>query len=174
MKTVAAFERVSEPQFLQDWPKAMGADVQTIQAAYSSLRLPARATTGSAGYDFFAPADFTLEPGGSIRVPTGVRVRIREGWLLALFPRSGLGFHYRLQLDNTVGIVDSDYFYAKNEGHILIQMTNDSREGKTLTIKAGKGFAQGIFLPFGLADGDHTQALRYGGFGSTTGQDGPF
>ena len=167
MEMAARFEQVSEHQFLNDWTKAMGGDGQAAKAVYASLRIPERATAGSAGYDFFAPVDFTLLPGCSVRLPTGIRVKIREGWLLAIFPRSGLGFKYRLRLDNTVGIVDSDYYGADNEGHIQIQMTNCNPD-KPLSVKAGEGFAQGIFLPFGLAEGDAADGMRHGGFGSTT------
>lgn len=168
METVAKFERVSETRFVEDWISSMGGDAQAAGAVYASLRLPRRATSGSAGYDFFVPAALSLEPGNSVRIPTGVRVRIAAGWLLAVFPRSGLGFRYRLQLDNTVGIVDSDYYGAENEGHILIQVTNASNEKKPLLLKAGEGFAQGIFLPFGIAEGDRAEETRRGGFGSTT------
>lgn len=168
METVAKFERVSETRFVEDWISSMGGDAQAAGAVYASLRLPRRATSGSAGYDFFAPAALSLEPGNSVRIPTGVRVRIAAGWLLAVFPRSGLGFRYRLQLDNTVGIVDSDYYGAENEGHILIQVTNASNEKKPLLLGAGEGFAQGIFLPFGIAEGDCAADVRRGGFGSTT------
>ena len=168
MATIAAFERVSEARFLRDWRDAIGGDEAAAKAVYASVRLPERATAGSAGYDFFAPADFTLRPGESLRLPTGIRVKIENGWMLALFPRSGLGFRYRLQLDNTVGIVDSDYYFADNEGHILIQLTNGSTENKTLAVRAGEGFAQGVFLPFGLAAGDQAHSPRRGGFGSTT------
>ena len=59
---------------------------------YEGIQLPTRATTGSAGYDFKAPVGFTLEPGESIKIPTGIRVKIANGWMLACFPRSGLGF----------------------------------------------------------------------------------
>ena len=83
-----------------------------------------------------------------------------------IFPRSGLGFKYRLQLDNTVGIIDSDYSLSDNEGHIHIRMTNNSHE-KTLELRAGSAFAQGVFLPYGLADGDSVSEVRNGGFGST-------
>ena len=168
METVARFERVSEARFVEDWMASMGGAEQAARTVYASLRLPERATSGSAGYDFFAPAALTLAPGRSVRVPTGVRVRIAAGWLLAIFPRSGLGFRYRLQLDNTVGIVDSDYYGAENEGHILIQVTNASHEKKPLSLKAGEGFAQGIFLPFGIVEGDRAEDVRRGGFGSTT------
>ena len=89
-------------------------------------------------------------------------------WVLKLYPRSGLGFKYRLQLNNTVGIIDSDYFYSDNEGHIFAKLTNDSKEGKSLTIPAGDGFMQGIFLEYGITVDDEAEGVRNGGFGSTT------
>ena len=91
-----------------------------------------------------------------------------EGWFLAIFPRSGLGFKYRLQLNNTVGIIDSDYYHSDNEGHIFIKITNDSNEDKTVSLTAGQGFGQGIFMPFGIVEDDDSDAIRNGGFGSTT------
>ncbi len=100
-------------------------------------------------------------------IPTGIRARMEEGWVLCLFPRSGQGFRYRLQLDNTVGVIDSDYYGSRNEGHILVKLTNDSREKKTLTLRAGEGFLQGIFLPFGVTEDDMAEGARNGGFGST-------
>ena len=87
--------------------------------------------------------------------------------MLSIFPRSSLGFKYRLQLNNTVGIIDSDYFYSDNEGHMFIKMTNDSREGKTVELSAGMAFAQGIFLPYGITVDDDCTSTRNGGFGST-------
>ena len=85
-----------------------------------------------------------------------------------IYPRSGLGFKFRLQLNNTVGVIDSDYFYSDNEGHIFIKITNDSNEGKIVEVKAGQGFAQGIFMQYGIVEDDDTVEERNGGFGSTT------
>ena len=93
---------------------------------------------------------------------------MQEDWVLQLFPRSGLGFKFRLQLNNTVGIIDSDYYYSDNEGHIFAKVTNDSNEGKTLKVDAGAGFMQGIFLQYGITIDDDAQGIRNGGFGSTT------
>lgn len=89
-------------------------------------------------------------------------------WVLHLYPRSGLGFKFRLQLNNTVGIIDSDYFNSDNEGHIFAKITNDSNEGKVLTLQAGEGFMQGIFLEYGITEDDDADGVRNGGFGSTT------
>lgn len=66
-----------------------------------------------------------------------------EDWCLLIFPRSGLGFKYRLKLNNTVGVIDSDYFGAENEGHVFVRMTNEG--DKPLHVKRGQAFCQGIF-----------------------------
>ena len=137
---------------------------------YEEIRLPRRATRGSAGYDFLAPFSFTLKPGETIKIPTGIRVKIDEEWVLKIYPRSGLGFKYRLQMNNTVGIIDSDYFNSDNEGHIFIKMTNDTNEGRTLEIARGTGFAQGIFIEYGITADDEAEGVRNGGLGSTTRQ----
>ena len=87
--------------------------------------------------------------------------------MLLLFPRSGLGFKYRLQMNNTVGVIDSDYFYSDNEGHIFAKITNDSNEEKVLSIEEGDGFIQGIFMMYGITVDDDVKEVRNGGFGST-------
>ena len=169
MLRIAKFEKVSLKRFVSDWVATF--PQQTLEQAvlaYESIRLPQRATSGSAGYDFFAPVGFDLPAGGNIKIPTGVRALIEDGWVLTLYPRSGLGFKYRFQLDNSVGVIDSDYALSENEGHIFLRMTNDNREGKGLRVPAGTAFAQGIFLPFGVTIDDDAQGIRNGGFGSTT------
>lgn len=173
MKRVARFEKVSLQQFMEGWTDTFGPqEPEVIEQIYDSIRLPRRATAGSAGYDFFAPAAITLKPGETVKVPTGIRVWMEPEWVLKCYPRSGLGFKYRLQLNNTVGIIDSDYYYSDNEGHIFSKLTNDSREGKTVEISAGDGFMQGIFVEYGITLDDCVDNVRNGGFGSTTGQNG--
>ena len=164
MQRIARFEHVSATRFATDW-----ADTFPTTPTPALPALPRRATTGSAGYDFHIPAALTLAPGETVKIPTGIRAKMDDGWVLQIFPRSGLGFKYRVQLNNTVGIIDSDYYYSDNEGHILIKVTNTNTEGKTLSLKAGDGFAQGIFLPFGITEDDEVTAVRNGGFGSTGG-----
>lgn len=165
---VAKFYKVSFKQFKADWldvfPETLASEIEKI---YDDIKLPKRGTKGSAGYDFYAPVDISLKNGEGIKIPTGIRAEISEGWVLMCFPRSGLGFKYRMQLDNTVGVIDSDYFDAENEGHIMIKITNDSKYAKLMEVSAGKGFAQGIFMPFGITVDDDSNDLRVGGFGST-------
>ena len=168
-KRIAIFDKVSFEQFKEGLGDCFGDCYdEKAREVYENLKLPARATGGSAGYDFFAPVDLTLAPGETVKIPTGVRVRMDSEWLLSCYPRSGLGFKYRLQLNNTVGIIDSDYYYSDNEGHIFAKLTNDTKEGKTVRIEAGSGFMQGIFLEYGITLDDDATEIRNGGFGSTT------
>ena len=169
MKRIAQFYKVSYEQFKEGFIDCFGdTPEEEIKKNYEDLKLPKRATTGSAGYDFYAPTDITLAPGESIKIPTGIRVKMDDGWVLKCYPRSGLGFKFKLQLNNTVGIIDGDYFYSDNEGHIFAKLTNDSRENKTLNVEKGNGFMQGIFVEYGITFDDDVTDIRNGGFGSTT------
>ena len=163
----AKFYKVSYEQF-KEGMSDFNLEETEIKNIYDKISLPKRATVGSAGYDFYTPIDITLKPGETIKIPTGIRCEMNPSWVLMLFPRSGLGFKFRLQLNNTVGVIDSDYFYSDNEGHIFIKLTNDSNENKTLEVKKGQGIVQGIFLTYGVVEDDEASELRNGGFGSTT------
>ena len=171
MRRIAKFQKVSWEQFLEGWKDAFpNTEEEKIREIYDGIRLPRRATAGSAGYDFFSPVDFELKPGETLKMPTGIRAWMEPDWVLKIYPRSGLGFKYRLQLNNTVGIIDSDYYNSDNEGHIFIKITNDSKEGKTVQVQENTGFAQGIFLEYGITADDDATAVRNGGMGSTTGK----
>ena len=155
MKKIAQFFKVSEKQFLEDG---------TIEE-YNSVLIPKRATMGSAGYDFFLPKSISVKSNETIKIATGIRCKIDNGWVLKIYPRSSLGFKYRLTLNNTVGIIDSDYYNADNEGHIFIKMTNCG--DKELVLEKGKAFAQGIFVEYGITVDDDCENIRIGGLGST-------
>ena len=162
-RRVAKFHKVSKDQFFgacadNHWFLA--------ESAYDELELPKRATTGSAGYDFYAPMNIRLKPGKAVVIPTGICCETNPDYALFILPRSGLGFKYQLGISNTLGLIDSDYFYSDNEGHIMIKLVN--RGDKEINIPAGKGFAQGIFLPYGITVDDDCDGVRNGGFGSTT------
>lgn len=158
---IARFEKVSEEQFNTDLK-----DLLNIQSdAYHNVKIPARATKGSAGYDFVCPVDIVLKPGEMMKVPSGIRCFMEEGYVLHIYPRSSLGFKYQLSLANTVGIIDADYYNAKNEGHIIVALVN--RGTKEITINKGDRFVQGIFYQFFTAEEEDVTAVRTGGFGSS-------
>lgn len=137
-----------------------------LGVAYSRVlnNMPKRASNGSAGYDIITPIDLHLESNKSVVVPTGLTSEIENGWVLFIVPRSGLGCKYGVRLLNTVGVIDSDY-----RGQILLKFTAE----KDIVIHAGDRIAQGIFLPFGvvegdtLVDNDNITERGAGGFGST-------
>lgn len=162
MKRIAQFEKVSPERFELDWKN------EDAKGVLGQIKIPRRATMGSAGYDFYAPCDFSLGAGESINIPTGIRVKIDEGWVLKIYPRSGLGFKFRIMLSNTVGIIDSDYYYSDNEGHIFIKIINDNKEGTAVSVRQGEAFAQGVFVEYGITYDDDARDIRNGGFGSTT------
>ncbi|WP_337626001.1 hypothetical protein [Phocaeicola sp.] len=166
MNQIGEFEKVSLAQFEAAMRETYFLKYD-VHGLYDDIRLPARATAGSAGYDFFAPFDFTLQPGESIQIPTGIRVRMEPGWFLLGIPKSGLGTKYRLQLDNTAFAIDGDYYHSDNEGHIFVKLTNSTLDNRVLSLRAGDKFVQGIFLPYGITYSDNAVGTRNGGFGST-------
>lgn len=163
------FEKISKKQFAEDF---YGIDEELLDncdiEVYENIKLPKRATTGSAGHDIFAPYDITIPPKGTVKVPTGIRAILDDDKFLAIYPRSGLGFKYKMQLYNGTGIIDSDYIFSDNEGHIWCKFYNDSPEGKTITIKQGEAMCQGIIQQFFKTVDDETDGIRNGGMGSTT------
>lgn len=183
MKRVAEFSKVSYEIFRKDWLETFFVDENDyidpvtrevnleisnhIRNLYEGISLPNRATIQSAGYDFHSPMSFTLDPGESIKVPTGIRCEMYDGWVLTMYPRSGHGFKYGIHMANTVCVIDGDYFESDNEGHIFVKLVNDSSLAQTVRFEAGDAFCQGIFLPFGITLDDNVTAQRNGGFGST-------
>ena len=141
MKRVAKFEKVSPENFKKSMSELFNSitdvtidtDVFDINHMYDLLKLPKRATKFSAGYDFYVPIGFELDPGETIKVPTGIRCGMNTDWVLMIYPRSGLGFKYKVRLDNTVGVIDADYYFSDNEGHIFIKITNEGNKAVSYT-----------------------------------------
>lgn len=163
MKPIARFEKVSFEQYAKDVGVSENA-IDALKKNYDEIQLPTRATKLSAGYDFRIPIPAVFFGGEqAITIATGIRCKIEPGWMLALFPKSGLGFKCGTRLANTIGIVDADYYNSDNEGHIMVKMSAE----KPLTLNAGDKFVQGIFIPCGMAEEDEVTEVRNGGFGST-------
>lgn len=167
MNQVGNFSRVS----YGEWERAIKSQTDAITEdavidMYNTLKLPKRATSGSAGYDLYSPIWVELAPGEDVIFPLGIRAEIDDGWFLGIVPRSGLGFKYYTRLANTFGVIDSDYVNSDNEGHIMMKLRNESNE-KTVTIHRGDAIAQAIFLPYGITYNDDATGARNGGFGST-------
>ena len=98
-------------------------------------------------------------------MPSGIRCYIDEGYVLNIYPRSSLGFKYQMTLANTTGIIDSDYYNALNEGHIIVALVN--RGEKDIVLNKGDRFVQGVFLQYFTAEEELVSETRTGGFGSS-------
>lgn len=164
------FEKVSFEQFKNDYNKLFATEhadalEEYIRQVYDNIKLPERATVDSAGYDFFAPFTFEVPVGKkAITIPTGIRfVTDYPNIFLLLLPRSGQGFKYGLSLMNTAGVIDSDYQYAGNEGHIMAKISAKQK----FIINQDQGYMQGIITPYYNVDNDLATNVRSGGFGST-------
>lgn len=165
MRTQCNFQKVSYQQYKKDFINLceyLSKDVD-INNDYEDIQKPRRSTSGSAGYDFYIPFDIELIPKRTYKIPTGIRFFIEEGYRLDLIPRSSLGCNFGFRLLNTIGLIDSDYYYAKNEGHILIAFEVD----KTVKLKKGDRFCQGILQKYYITLNDDINKKRTGGFGST-------
>ena len=166
-KKIAKFEKISEWQMFKDVDKLKGCapNLNDIKDLHDGLKLPQRATKGSAGYDFYLPHDIIIPPKSSLVIPTFIRCKIKNNYVLMLFPRSGQGFKYGIRLQNTCGIIDSDYYNSDNEGHIMVKLYNPNND--EFELEKGTAFCQGIFVPFGITIDDRVSKYRNGGFGST-------
>ena len=186
--SIAKFEKVSK----EEWEKSIE-ELKNKQSEHASLydivsyddiQLPKRSTAASAGYDFFLPGNIHIEGclykecneyganegcidvNQTILIPTGIKCKIDPLWALFLYPRSSMGFKHGIQLANTVGIVDADYYNnPSNEGHIFIKLKNGNNN--SVSFNAGDKFAQGIFMQYGIVINDEASAVRTGGIGST-------
>lgn len=184
------FEKVSWEQFKKDTEKILlpyvkkhshhpfsdFAGDELLKEVYDNITLPRRSTKSSAGYDFYCPfSNIPLYAGESVIIPTGIKMELIPQAFLALYPRSSYGFKYKMRLDNTVGIVDADYYNNKdNEGHIMIKICCEKEEPKFnlgrpfVTLDRGTKFAQGIITYYGTTcDDDPCDNERTGGIGST-------
>ena len=167
------FEKVSFAQYYIDRKKLDDSVTKKqAQEEYDPIKLPTRATGGSAGYDFYAPYGVKLGQAEAslfginkhpYHLVTGIRWVGEPDMVLICVPRSGMGFKYNFSLYNTVGVIDSDYFKSDNEGHIAAKVCAN----ENIEVKQGQAFMQGIIMPFIKTDDDCTNVARNGGFGST-------
>lgn len=157
------FEKISWEQFQKDFGKF----IPNLEETYQEITMPIRKTAGSAGYDFQTLFSFTLNPGESILLPTGIKAYMEKDEFLALFVRSSLGIKKKIMLMNQVGIIDYDYYQnISNEGHIMVGLLNTGNS--PWVCQKGEAIIQGIFMKYLLADHDkRNDFIRLGGIGST-------
>jgi dUTP pyrophosphatase len=139
------FEKISFEQFKKD--------VLDDNGLYEEYSLPRRETKNAAAYDFYALYDYTLKPGETMKIPTGIKVNMEGDDALLLIDRSSMGFKYNVRLCNQVGVIDADYYNNKdNEGHMWIRIQNEG--SMDYNVKKGDGMCQGMFVKYLKTDDD--------------------
>lgn len=140
-----------------------------IEKAYSEVAIPARKTSGSAGYDFICPYEIRLRPGQTAKIPTGIKAKMDKNVVLLMFVRSSIGINRRMSFPNAVAVIDSDYYgNPDNEGDIMLVLVNNNEYD--VKVFAGERVAQGVFVRYLLTDDDASDGTRTGGIGSTDGK----
>lgn len=163
---IRGFEKISFYQFKKDIAK-FDFEEDSVDYIYDNIKLPRRATVNSAGYDIFSPIEFYLPPRETIKIPTGIKVYMSEKEKLSIHVRSSTGFKYNVNLLNSTGIIDQDYYQNEtNEGHIWMGFKNHGTDA--WRVRLGDAIGQCIFETFLIADDDEPQSeVRTGGIGST-------
>ena len=162
------FEKISFEQWYSDI-SLINVDSLVVRKWYANIELPKQGTQHSMGIDFCLPYAVNISPHNKIKIPTGIRwvcdAPNDKHYCMLIVPRSSIGIKYGLQLQNTIGVIDSDYYLADNEGHIQLFFVNTSDE--TISLPQHKAIAQGLIIPYSAPDGTESDNKRHGGFGST-------
>lgn len=170
MNKIADFEKISYVQFQSDYTNIFGQgktiNMDSVRKIYDNIKIPERKTKYSAGHDISIPYEITLSSNDKMLIPTGIRCKIDENYVMLIVPRSSMGIKHGLRLSNTIAVIDADYYSAENEGHIMISVINDSN--KPIKFKSGDCICQAIFVPYGVADQEEVTTERAGGIGSTS------
>lgn len=103
------------------------------------IKLPSKGRSGDAGWDIYMPTSGTVS-GKTLEVPLGFAIEIPTGYCALIMPRSGVGTKHGLELNNTVGLIDSNY---RGEWKVFIR-TKDTRP---YSWEAGDRLLQFIIIP---------------------------
>lgn len=130
-------------------------------------QVPAYATEHAAGIDLYCKTkeDISIKPGETVKINTGLKVEIPEGYFGAVYPRSSTGVKKQLMLANTLGVIDSDY-----RGELMMFFYNYGNTDQV--IKNGDRLAQLVIQPYLRCQIEEVEELseserNEGGFGST-------
>ena len=148
--------------------------------------IPKYAHEGDAGFDLVAVEDIMVEPGQTVKVPTGLAFAIPNGYELQIRPRSGLTLNTKLRVQ--LGTVDSTYrgevavivdnavmpsFYYNEEYRTIgleydykakyldgtLAWDEDGWQHNTYFIRKGDRIAQGVIAPIVQAKFDEVDTL---------------
>ncbi len=137
-----------------------------IELCRAGAVIPKYANQHDGGMDITLPDEITIPAGKTIIAPTGLKVALPEGWMLLVFPRSGISVKTGLRIANSPGLIDAGY---RDEIGIVLHNINNEET----TLPAGTRIAQFVLIQKTSIIFDEVSSVaeigedRGGGFGST-------
>ncbi len=146
-----------------------------IKKLHEDAVIPSYAKEGDAAVDLHF-LDSHYDDRGRLVVQTGVAVKIPEGYVGLIFPRSSISKKH-LSLSNSVGVIDSGYtgeilVKFSPTPHFTITENHDNYDEDFLSFGKGDRVAQLIILPYPSILFEEVEVLPNtergsGGFGSS-------
>jgi dUTP pyrophosphatase len=89
-----------------------------VELCHPDAVMPEYARLGDAGMDVRAMEEYTIQPGETVLVSTGIKMAIPKGYAILVQPRSGMSYKTKLRVANTPGLIDSGY---RDEIKVIIE-----------------------------------------------------
>lgn len=137
-----------------------------IKPLHQNFRKPTKGSEYAAAFDIYMPEAGEIKAGETVRVPLGFATSFSVGYVALLLPRSGVGFKHGLELNNTCGVIDSDY---RGEWQASLKLKDPTQ---TLKWEKGDRLLQFMLVPIPQIRIELTDTLEEtnrstGGIGST-------
>ena len=156
---------------------------------HPDARMPEYAHPDVSGMDVFALDDYTIHPGETKLIPTGIKMAVPNGYEIQVRPKSGRALKTKMRIANAPGTVDASYrgelcviidnieppikditYDFDDNGHPII---TSILRGSDMIIGKGEKFAQLVLMEvpkavlFQVESLDDTERAE-GGFGSSS------
>ena len=161
-----------------------------VKKLHPDAVIPKYSHVFDSGFDLVSVEDVIVEPGQTVKVPTGLAFAIPPGYELQIRPRSGISSKTKLRVSNAPGTVDAGYrgevavlvdnIYPDTGWNDVLVNTLDGKQVKaggihwegTYLIRKGDRIAQGVIAPVYQARFEEEDELDEtgrgaGGFGSS-------
>jgi len=135
-----------------------------IESIHLGFIMPTKATDKAGAFDIYMPEAGTVD-GISRKTGLGFKAAVPAGHVGLLLPRSSTGAEFGLELNNTCGVIDSDY---RGEWKAALR----TKSGLSYSWKKGERVLQFLIVPIAnvaleLVDSLDETSRGEGGFGST-------
>jgi dUTP pyrophosphatase len=136
-----------------------------IKKLHHNFVLPIKSTERAGAFDIYMPDNGSVAGEHPMKIKLGFSAAVPEGHVALLLPRSSAGANYGVELNNTCGVIDSDY---RGEWMAVIR----TKSGKYFNWDSGERLLQFLIVPIADVSLELVEELDKtkrgtGGFGST-------